>query len=128
MIPITDGRTRIPCTRREFCRIGGGLAISGFALSGGSGGLATAAGSDRSLLPRGAARSCILVYLLGGPPHLDMWDLKPERPPRFAARSGRSPRVFPGSRSANISRVLPGWLTSSRSCDRSVITTIITPR
>jgi hypothetical protein len=26
------------------------------------------------------ARSCILVYLLGGPPHLDMWDLKPAAP------------------------------------------------
>jgi hypothetical protein len=26
----------------------------------------------------GKARSCILIYLLGGPPHLDMFDLKPE--------------------------------------------------
>lgn len=25
-------------------------------------------------------RSCIMVYLLGGPPHLDMWDLKPDAP------------------------------------------------
>src|SRR5262249_42417901 len=23
---------------------------------------------------------CILIYLLGGPPHLDMWDLKPAAP------------------------------------------------
>src|SRR5205823_6372039 len=29
---------------------------------------------------RGKARSCILVYLLGVPPHLDMWDLKPSAP------------------------------------------------
>src|SRR5262245_15256870 len=28
----------------------------------------------------GTARSCILVYLLGGPPHQDMWDLKPDAP------------------------------------------------
>ena len=28
----------------------------------------------------GRARSCILVYLLGGPPHQDMWDLKPDAP------------------------------------------------
>jgi Protein of unknown function (DUF1501) len=28
----------------------------------------------------GRAKSCILVYLLGGPPHQDMWDLKPEAP------------------------------------------------
>src|SRR5437764_2527676 len=26
------------------------------------------------------ARTCIFVYLLGGPPHLDMWDLKPNAP------------------------------------------------
>jgi len=25
-------------------------------------------------------RSCILVYLLGGPPYLDRWDLKPSAP------------------------------------------------
>src|SRR6185437_6410790 len=30
--------------------------------------------------PSGRAKACILVYLLGGPPHLDMWDLKPEAP------------------------------------------------
>jgi len=30
--------------------------------------------------PRPQARSCILIYLLGGPPHQDMWDLKPEAP------------------------------------------------
>jgi hypothetical protein len=28
----------------------------------------------------GKARSCILVYLLGGPSHIDMWDLKPDAP------------------------------------------------
>lgn len=26
------------------------------------------------------AKSCILIYLLGGPSHLDMWDLKPRAP------------------------------------------------
>jgi hypothetical protein len=28
----------------------------------------------------GRARSCILVYLFGGPSHLDIWDLKPDAP------------------------------------------------
>ena len=28
----------------------------------------------------GRAKRCILVYLLGGPPQIDMWDLKPEAP------------------------------------------------
>ena len=57
--------------RREFLRLGNGLAVSGLA----SPALAGAAGS-----PAGPARTCILVYLLGGPPHLDMWDLKPDAP------------------------------------------------
>ena len=39
----------------------------------------------------GRAKRCILVYLLGGPPQIDMWDLKPTRRPRFAGRSSRSP-------------------------------------
>jgi Protein of unknown function (DUF1501) len=28
----------------------------------------------------GRARRCILVYLLGGPPQIDMWDMKPQAP------------------------------------------------
>src|SRR5690606_4607980 len=28
----------------------------------------------------GRAKSCVLVYLLGGPPHQDMFDLKPDAP------------------------------------------------
>jgi len=48
----------------------GGLALGGFAR----------AAADGALPGFGRARSCILVYLLGGPPHQDMWDLKPEAP------------------------------------------------
>src|SRR5438128_6284174 len=57
--------------RREFLRLGGGLAVAAF------GSAVRAAGPAAG--PR-TARSCILVYLLGGPPHLDMWDLKPTAP------------------------------------------------
>ena len=37
---------------------------------------------DRGLTQsgRGRAKRCILVYLLGGPSHLDMWDMKPLAP------------------------------------------------
>ena len=63
--------------RRDFLRIGGGLAAAGFSLpaalsareAGGSGGIGS-----------GRAKTCILVYLLGGPPHQDMFDLKPDAP------------------------------------------------
>jgi len=30
--------------------------------------------------PKGKARSCIFIFLWGGPPHQDLWDLKPEAP------------------------------------------------
>src|SRR5262245_21099781 len=56
--------------RREFLRVGGGLAVTAYSAPG----LAEAAAAPRP------ARSCILVYLLGGPPHLDMFDLKPNAP------------------------------------------------
>ncbi|MFO0966366.1 MAG: DUF1501 domain-containing protein [Gemmataceae bacterium] len=60
--------------RRDFLRYGAGLAVAGF--------LPALTPSLRAGPPRplGQARSCILIYLLGGPPHLDMWDLKPEAP------------------------------------------------
>jgi Protein of unknown function (DUF1501) len=53
--------------RREFLRVGGGLAVSA--------GLAPRFAQAGS--PTGGAGSCIFIYLLGGPPHLDMFDLKP---------------------------------------------------
>ena len=63
-------------SRRQFItRTGvglGGLAVAGF--------LAPALTRAAEAPPRTAARSCILVYLLGGPPHLDTFDLKPSAP------------------------------------------------
>jgi hypothetical protein len=31
----------------------------------------------------GRARACVLVYLFGGPSHIDLWDLKPDAPDGF---------------------------------------------
>lgn len=31
----------------------------------------------------GQAKSCILIYLFGGPSHIDMWDMKPDAPPEI---------------------------------------------
>src|SRR6516165_6661378 len=59
--------------RREFLCFGGGLAVAGFRAT-------WAASSSESRRSGTGARSCILVYLLGGPSHLDMWDLKPQAP------------------------------------------------
>jgi hypothetical protein len=35
---------------------------------------------DRPLGRGAAEKSCILLWLCGGPSHLDMWDLKPDAP------------------------------------------------
>src|SRR5258708_19381906 len=67
--------------RRDFLRRGAGLAVAGYALPEW---ISAARGNETAgpRLPAGAgrAKSCILVYLLGGPPHLDMFDLKPQAP------------------------------------------------
>src|SRR5438309_1829655 len=63
------------CGRRDFLRVGGGLAVAGFWSPGAA---ALSKPPPRLGQVKPAARSCILVYLLGGPPHLDMWDLKPD--------------------------------------------------
>jgi len=63
--------------RRDFLRVGSGLAVSTFMSPAMNRATAAAA---RPSAATGGARSCILVYLLGGPPHMDMWDLKPHAP------------------------------------------------
>jgi hypothetical protein len=66
-------------TRRDCLRVGLGGALG--LLAGGLGDKpAAAAKAGKSF---GQARSCILVYLFGGPSHLDIWDLKPAAPPEI---------------------------------------------
>ncbi|MEX2285536.1 MAG: DUF1501 domain-containing protein [Planctomycetaceae bacterium] len=72
------------CARRQFLQAGtlglfGGLAAArSLSADIGSG---SKPGTDihAALNPK-PAKNCILVYLLGGPPHLDMWDPKPAAP------------------------------------------------
>ena len=63
-------------TRRDLLRVGGlaalGLGLGDFFRLQN----ATAAGSS----PQPKAKSCILIWLDGGPSHLDMWDMKPNAP------------------------------------------------
>jgi hypothetical protein len=48
--------------------------------------------------PRGRAKSCILLYLWGGPPQQDMWDLKPEAPEGIRSQFRPIDTVVPGIR------------------------------
>lgn len=61
--------------RRQFLQAGT-MAL----FSGASRGVHGAIPSARTQSGRGRAKRCILVYLLGGPSHLDMWDMKPLAP------------------------------------------------
>jgi hypothetical protein len=67
---------RFESARREFLRWGGGLAAAGLLMPELRGLAAPNADPKRAT----SGKSCILVYLLGGPPHLDMFDLKPAAP------------------------------------------------
>ncbi len=63
-------------TRRDCLRfgLGGALGLLGV------GAAQADAPAGRSF---GRAKSCILVYLFGGPSHIDIWDMKPDAPPEI---------------------------------------------
>src|SRR5262245_1421468 len=79
-IPL-DGFAGVSPLRRDFLRMGTGLALAGFTLPDWVFAAREANPAAHRAKPgSGQARSCILIYLLGGPPHLDMFDLKPLAP------------------------------------------------
>jgi hypothetical protein len=62
--------------RRDAMLRLGQLGVAGLGLPG-----LLHAEADRSAPPRrGRARSCIYVFLWGGPPQQDLWDMKPDAP------------------------------------------------
>ena len=85
-------------TRRDFLRIGG-LGLGGLSLSQ----------LLRAEAQAGIARShkaVIMIFLAGGPPHMDMFDLKPDAPSDIRGEYAPIATNVPGSRSASICR---GW-------------------
>lgn len=75
MFSPSHGELPMPLQRREFLRYGAGLLSIGGLLPNCP---TSGASAAESLAANG--KSCIFIYLLGGPPHLDMFDLKPEAP------------------------------------------------
>jgi len=78
-----------PLGRRQLLRVGAltGLGISLPQL------LARGAGGNA---PR--ADSCIIIFLNGGPSHLDMWDMKPDAPSEVRGPFASIPTSVPGVR------------------------------
>ena len=60
-------------SRRDFLTVGGTLLAGGLSLP-----RLLAAEAQSGV--RSPHRAVINVYLPGGPPHIDMWDLKPDAP------------------------------------------------
>jgi hypothetical protein len=82
--------------RRDFIRVGV-LSFLGLSLSKY---YALADATQTSSLTgqtSGTADSCILIWLAGGPSHLDFWDLKPEAPleirGNFKPKEGKAPGI-----------------------------------
>ncbi len=74
-------------TRRNFLKVGGlgaGLSLANLLQ------LEAEAGSGRS------EKAVIMIYLVGGPPHQDMFDLKPEAPAEYAGEFRPIPTNVPG--------------------------------
>ena len=63
--------------RREMLQVGG-AGLLGLSLPGLLRAEAEAEAGHAGLSPR--ADACILIFLNGGPSHLDMWDMKPDAP------------------------------------------------
>ncbi|MCL6501192.1 MAG: DUF1501 domain-containing protein [Pirellulales bacterium] len=68
-----SGRDRMRWTRRQVLEVGS-LGAMGITLPK----LLRAGAEGGSPSPR--ADACVLIFLNGGPSHLDMWDMKPEAP------------------------------------------------
>src|SRR5262245_6187817 len=83
-IRATGARLCDGLTRRDVLHVGG-LGLLGLSLPQLQRGRATAAspGAAAPALPRGQARSCILLFLMGGPPQHSTWDPKPDAPPEI---------------------------------------------
>src|SRR5438046_4189391 len=75
---LTAAATAVPhhLSRRSFLRIGA-LGLGGLTLPG-----LLRAEADAGVRP--SHKSVILVYLVGGPPHQDLFDLKPDAPREVA--------------------------------------------
>jgi hypothetical protein len=66
-------------SRRKLLEVGG-LSVAGLSLSGLLRAEASAPDPEGMTPKAPRAKSCIIVFLNGGPSHLDMWDMKPNAP------------------------------------------------
>src|SRR5262245_25897515 len=101
-IPGAPNRWCDGVSRRDFLQIGG-LGAAGLALPDLF--RARARGSTPRAAGAGRARSCILLFMGGGPPQMDTFDLKPDAPVEVRGQFPPTATSVPGTQ---ISSLLPG--------------------
>jgi len=77
-------------SRRQFLRVGG-LSAFGLTLPN----LLAARASAPAAAPK-KAKNCILMWMQGGPSHIDMFDPKPDAPAEIRGEFGTIPTTLPG--------------------------------
>lgn len=102
MLVIPGPRDKATCdgmTRRELLRVGGS-ALMGLTLSDifGLKAQAAPAATENQGPGFGRAQSVIMIYLQGGPSHLDLWDPKDNVPERVRSSFSSINTVLPGVR------------------------------
>src|SRR5262245_20867293 len=94
MFPL---RTPFGMTRRHFMEhLAGASALAGSALA-----LGTSLRANAAALKRGH-KSCILLWMGGGPPTIDMWDMKPA-----AATGGEFKPIGTSADGVEINELMP---------------------
>ena len=84
-------------SRRDLLQVGG-LGLTGATLPG----LLSARETTRARGGQPTADACILIHLNGGPPHLDMWDPKPDAPAAIRGEFGTISSSIPGYRVGSL--------------------------
>jgi hypothetical protein len=102
MLRIRGARRRLcdGLSRRAFLEIGT-LGAVGLSMPTLLQAALDSAGADRSF---GRARRCVLLFLMGGPPQHDTWDLKPKAPVEIRGELGPIATNVPGM---EISELFP---------------------
>jgi hypothetical protein len=83
--------------RREVLKVGG-LSVLGLSLTD----LIRARAYHRPGSPTGRAKSCIVLFLMGGPPQHSTWDPKPDAPPEVRGEFGPIETSVPGVRVCSL--------------------------
>jgi len=84
-------------TRREAMRVGG-LSALGLSLPA----VLRARAEGPAAGGGGRAKSCIVLFLMGGPPQHSTWDPKPDAPAEVRGEFGPIPTPVPGLRVASL--------------------------